>query len=129
MTHLVQMLTVRLAPILTALFEATSRWKGPRYLAYDTYDARLRTFFTWPKHIHPSPTALSTAGFFHADKNIISLSYIVSYRVHKQFTIVTFTVGTSDKTMFPLRGGPDAGGECLGGARDLVTILCVRAVH
>jgi len=35
----------RFAPILTALFvmsEATISWKGPRYLAYDIYDARLR---------------------------------------------------------------------------------------
>jgi hypothetical protein len=64
-----------LAHILTALFvmnEATNRWKRPHYLAYDTYDARLRSFFTWPKHMHPSPTALSTAGFFYVGKNIIS---------------------------------------------------------
>jgi len=69
----------RITPILTALFvmsEATSRWKGPRYLAYDAYDARLRSFFTWPKHMHSSPIALSTAGLFYAGKNIISLSPI-----------------------------------------------------
>ena len=64
----------RIAPILSALFvmsEATTRWKGPRYLAYDTYDARLRSFFTWPNHMHPSPTNLSTAGFFYVGKGII----------------------------------------------------------
>jgi len=52
----------RFPPILTARFvmsEATSCWKGPRYLAYDTYDARLRSFFTWPKHMHPSPQPVS----------------------------------------------------------------------
>ena len=27
----------------------------PRYLAYDTYDAWLRSFFTWPKYMHPLP--------------------------------------------------------------------------
>jgi hypothetical protein len=48
----------RFAPILTAIFvmsEATTRWKGPHYLAYDTYDARLRSFFTSPKYLHPTP--------------------------------------------------------------------------
>jgi hypothetical protein len=77
----------------------------------------------------PQPYALP---FFYASKNIISLSYIVSYSVHKQLTILTFIVGTSDKTIFSLRGGLsrlDAGGKCMGGARDLVTILRVRAVH
>ena len=57
----------RIAPILIALFfisEATNRWKGPRYIVYDTYDTRLRSFITWTKHMHPSPTALSTVGFF-----------------------------------------------------------------
>ena len=64
-----------IAPILLALFlmsEAITRWKGPRYLAYDTYDARLRSFFTWPKYMHPAPTALSTSGFFYAGMYIIS---------------------------------------------------------
>ena len=43
----------RLAPIITELFVmsgATSSPKGPRYLAYDTYEARLRSSFTRPKH-------------------------------------------------------------------------------
>jgi len=65
----------RIAPILSALFfmsEATTRWKELRPIAYDTYDARLRSFFTWPKHMHPAPTALSTAGFFYAGMYIIS---------------------------------------------------------
>ena len=64
----------RIAPILSPLFvmsEATARWKGPRYLAYDTYSSRFRSFFTWSKHMHPSPTALSTAGYFYAGKDII----------------------------------------------------------
>jgi hypothetical protein len=44
--------------ILSAFFvmsETTTRWKGPRYLAYDTYDAMLRSFFTWPKRMILSP--------------------------------------------------------------------------
>ena len=28
---------------------ATNRWKGPCHLQYDSHDARLRSFITWPR--------------------------------------------------------------------------------
>jgi len=92
--------------------EATSRWKGPRYLAYDTYDAWLRSFFTWPTHLHPSPTALSTTGFFMLVR-ILSLSYIISCGVHKHFIIFAFTIDTGAKRYVFIAGWPSTIG-CLG---------------
>ena len=74
----------RIAPIHSALFvmsEAKTFWKRPCYLAYDTYDARLRSFFTWPKYMHPTSTALSTAGNFYAGMYIIlAPTYIFLHR-------------------------------------------------
>ena len=73
----------RIAPILSALFvmsEATSRWKGPRYLAYDTYDARLRSSFTWPYHLHPSPHSLKHSRFLIFAGKVIIIFYNTSVR-------------------------------------------------
>ena len=77
----------------------TNRWKGPRYLAYDTYDARLRSFFTWPKYLNPTPTALSTAGFCYSGKTIFSNKYSQNVSSHTiLYSFFSLTTGTSDIT-------------------------------
>ena len=41
-------------------------WRPLRHPAYNSFDARLRSFDSWPKHGEaPSPTSLSEAGFFY----------------------------------------------------------------
>jgi baculoviral IAP repeat-containing protein 2/3 len=38
---------------------------GPRYAAYTTVEARLKTFAYWPTHLKQTPRAMAQAGFFY----------------------------------------------------------------
>lgn len=61
----------RLPQTLSELYimsTATTRWKGPRHLQYDSYDARQRSFINWPHYLQPTPTIISAAGFFYTGK-------------------------------------------------------------
>ena len=39
-------------------------WEGPRYPAYNSKAARLETYTGWPHGLNPSPSSLSSAGFY-----------------------------------------------------------------
>jgi len=45
------------------IYNATKIWEGPRYPAYNSMAARLRSYTEWPHGMNPSPCSLSTAGF------------------------------------------------------------------
>ena len=47
---------------------ATKVWVGPRYPAYNHKAARLRSYTEWPHGMNPSPSSLSTAGFYYTGK-------------------------------------------------------------
>jgi hypothetical protein len=55
-------------PEILITSEATTRWKGPRYLAYDFYDAYVRSFLNRQRYLSPTSTSLSTGSFFYSDK-------------------------------------------------------------
>ncbi len=38
---------------------------GPRYAAYTTVEARLKTFAYWPTRLKQTPRAMAQAGFFY----------------------------------------------------------------
>ena len=42
----------------------TRMWEGPRYPAYNSKAARLETYTGWPHGLNPSPSSLSSAGFY-----------------------------------------------------------------
>ena len=42
----------------------TRMWEGPRYPAFNSKAARLETYTGWPHGLNPSPSSLSTAGFY-----------------------------------------------------------------
>ena len=82
----------RFASILTPLFfmsEATNSWKVPCYLAYDIFDARLRSFFSWPKYMESSPAILSTAGFFMWVRIIFSPKYSQIEFIHDSILFIS----------------------------------------
>jgi len=56
-----------LTPYLT-IHRATKFWEGPRYPAYNSKAARLRSYTEWPHGMNPSPSSLSTAGFYFFGK-------------------------------------------------------------
>ena len=39
-------------------------WEGPRYTAYNSKAARVETYTGWPHGLNPSPSSLSSAGFY-----------------------------------------------------------------
>ena len=45
------------------IHNATRMWEGPRYPAYNSRAARLRSYTEWPHGLNPSPSSLNTAGF------------------------------------------------------------------
>jgi len=50
------------------IYNATKIWEGPRYPAYNSKAARLRSYTQWPHGMNPSPFSLSTAGFYFLGK-------------------------------------------------------------
>ena len=52
-----------------ALNRSVAIWNSPKFLAYFSNHARLRTFRTWPHGMNPSPDSLSGAGFYYTGKN------------------------------------------------------------
>ena len=50
------------------IHNATKIWEGPRYPAYNSKAARLRSYTQWPHGMNPSPCSLSTAGFYFLGK-------------------------------------------------------------
>ena len=59
------------APTLTEIFtmsEATTRWKGLCNLAYDFYDARVRSFFNWPRYLSLTPHIVNHRRFLYSGK-------------------------------------------------------------
>ena len=42
----------------------TRMWEGPRYPAYNSKAARPETYTGWPHGLNPSPSSLSSAGFY-----------------------------------------------------------------
>ena len=89
----------RFARTLTEIFivsEATTRWKGSRFLAYNSYDARVRSFLNWPRYLNPTPTALNTAGFFYSGKTqyfLLILSQYEYIRFSKLFLLLSTGTG------------------------------------
>ena len=53
------------------IYNATKIWEGPRYPAYNSRAARLRSYTQWPHSLNPSPSSLSTAGFYFLGKRPI----------------------------------------------------------
>ena len=58
---------------------ATNRWKGPCHLQYDSHDARVRSFITWPRYSKPDHTILGIAGFWYTGKPLYKLSRHMSF--------------------------------------------------
>ena len=89
----------KFATILTGIFVmsvATTKWKGPRCLAYDTYDAQLRSFL-YVKIPAFQPNASSTAGFFYSGKtqcSLLNTQNMSSYTILNSF--FSLATGTSD---------------------------------
>ena len=89
----------RFAPTLTEIYimnQATTQWKGQRCLAYDSYDARVRSFLNWPRYLNPTPTALNTAGFFYSGKTqyfLLILSQYEYIRFSKLFLLLSTGTG------------------------------------
>ena len=52
------------------IHNATKFWEGPRYPAYNSRAARLRSYTEWPHGLNPSPSSLSTAGFYFIGKRL-----------------------------------------------------------
>ena len=46
------------------IHNTTRMWEGPRYPAYNSKAARLETYTGWPHGLNPSPSSLSSAGFY-----------------------------------------------------------------
>jgi len=58
-------------------------WRPLRHPAYNIFDARLRSFDSWPKHGEASlPTSLSEAGFFYDGKNRHDFEYLFLFQFH-----------------------------------------------
>lgn len=51
------------------------RAKGPAYPEYASYDARLRTFESWPKSMPQTKESLADAGFYYTGKGDQTLCY------------------------------------------------------
>jgi hypothetical protein len=84
-------------PEYLAINNATEISRGPKYTAYSSVAARLRSFTNWPKETNPSPASLSRAGFYFCGK--ILLSYLYStFKLKKTLTLHSFSTGQSDIT-------------------------------
>ena len=52
------------------IHNATKVREGPRYPAYNSRAARLRSYTEWPHGMNPSPSSFSTAGFYFSGNTI-----------------------------------------------------------
>lgn len=50
---------------------------GPRFAAYTTVEARLKSFTNWPARLKQTPRAMAEAGFFYLG-NILVLHLLVT---------------------------------------------------
>jgi len=66
----------------------TKIWEGPRYPAYNSKAALLESYTGWPHGINPSPSSLSTAGFYFLGKRLV-IEKIFENTIH--FNIITHT--------------------------------------
>ena len=69
-------------------------WRPLRHPAYNRFDARLKSFDSWPKHGEaPSPASLSEAGFFYDGTTATILntcfyfSFIFSFYLYAIFSL------------------------------------------
>jgi len=59
---------IRPVPELYVMGNDTNRWKGPCHRHYDSYDAHLRCFITWPRYLKRDPNTLDIADFWPTGK-------------------------------------------------------------
>ena len=58
-------------------------WRPLRHPAYNSFDARLRSFDCWLKHGEaPSPTSLTEAGFFYDGTYRHDFEYLFLFQFH-----------------------------------------------
>ena len=58
-------------------------WRPLRHPAYNRFDARLKSFDSWPKYGEaPSPTSLSEAGFFYDGTYRDNCEYLFLFQFH-----------------------------------------------
>jgi len=55
-------------PQIEFIYNTAKIWEGPRYPAYNSKAARLESYTGWPHGLNPSPSSLSTAGFYFLGK-------------------------------------------------------------
>lgn len=44
--------------------------RGPQHPSYNTYEARMRSYESWPRSLKQKPDKLSDAGFYYTGKSL-----------------------------------------------------------
>jgi len=58
-------------------------WRPLRHPAYNRFDARLKSFDSWPKHGEaPTPVSLSEGGFFYDGTYRHNFEYMFLFQFH-----------------------------------------------
>ena len=116
------------------IYNATKIWEGPRYPAYNSRAARLRSYTEWPHGLNPSPSSLSTVGFYFIGKrpNYFWTYTMSSYHADIQILdSLTFRWGRFD-SLFSLRGSIGRMAHhlwCIHWARSVVSELCLCTLY
>ena len=99
----------RIAHTISELYMMTNakvRWRGARHLHYDSYDARLRSFINWPRHMRPTSTTIASTGFFYVgmtysknNKHSLRIYNVRLLHIRASECLFHFTTGTGDRTI------------------------------
>lgn len=55
--------------------QGINQCRGPQHLSYNTYEARLWSYESWPRSLKQKPDKLSEAGFYYTGKLLCTNSY------------------------------------------------------